>query len=91
VVDRCHGTLDWRGLRLALGLTHEQMAELLCVHWTTIYRLESGKCMRPPRASATLLRAWLRDPELRQRLAAAAFPHPFPEDFADGDGDRSLS
>ncbi len=91
VVSRRQESLDWRGLRLALGLTQQQMCELLCVDRKTLYRLEVGRLAAPLRASRTLLRAWLRDPELRRRLEAAGFPHPFPEDLDNGDGDRSLS
>ena len=84
VVGRRYAVVDWRGLRRALGLTHRQMSEVLCIHERNVYQLEAGTYAAPSRASMMLLRAWLQHPEFRQRLQATGYPHPFPEDLADG-------
>ena len=72
-------SLDWRGLRLALGLRQSEMAELLYLTQPFISQLELGTA-RPSRQTIVILRAWLTMPEYRERLAAANFPHPFPDD-----------
>lgn len=71
--------LDWRGLRLALGLRQTEMANLLYLDQSFISRLELGTT-RPSRQTIAILRAWLTMPEYRGRLAAANFVNPFPDD-----------
>lgn len=83
-VGRREAVFDWRGLRLALELTHKQMAEILCIQERNVYQLEAGNYAAPSRASMMLLRAWLQHPEFRQRLKVKGHPHPFPEDLANG-------
>ena len=79
---RSERNLDWRGLRLALGLTHEQMGTLLRVSERQIYYLEAGGCQGISGAAEILLRTWLQHPEAIRRLKQAGFPHPFPDDLA---------
>lgn len=71
---------DWAALRRALGLTQREMSTLLCLSERQIINLERSRTRRPHPASLMLLRAWLRDPVFRRRLAETGYPHPWPED-----------
>ena len=73
---------DWAGFRQGLELTQGQFAELLGMGLRSVQRLEGGpghRCLG--KASLKLLRFWLQDPEIRARLRANRYPHPWPEDL----------
>lgn len=79
--SRCR-VKDWASLRSALGLTQVKLAEMLGLSVSTVKRMEQSRghrCM--PQPALKLLRTWLQEPELRERLNAARYPHPWPEDL----------
>ncbi len=71
--------LNWRGLRLALGLTQHRMAELLGIQRRAIQRLEHGT-RRPAPFVLSHLRVLLKHPEVQRRLHEAGFPNPLNEE-----------
>ncbi|TAK33527.1 MAG: XRE family transcriptional regulator [Chloroflexota bacterium] len=75
--------IDWKQLRKALGLTQEEMADLLHIRARQIYNLERGLCS-PHKSTVIILRSWLSTPALRARLVESGYDHPFPEDLEDG-------
>lgn len=72
--------IEWRAIRAALGLTQEELADLLHVRARTIYNLEHGVCT-PNASTVLILRCWLSTPALSTRLAESNYPHPFPDDL----------
>jgi transcriptional regulator with XRE-family HTH domain len=83
--------INWCSLRVALGMTQFQFAGLMGICVRSVRMLESNRAVRPSQASMTLLRAWLRDPELQRRLSNANFPYPFPEDLNEAARTRELT
>ena len=76
---RQEAALDWRGLRLALGLRQSELANLLYLTHQSLSAIERGEAY-PSRQTIAILRAWLTVPEYRGRLVAANFANPFPDD-----------
>ena len=76
---RC-GVADWRGLREALRLTQEEMADRLHISVRQVARLEHPPHRCPREATIWFLRHMLRHSPYRDRLQAAGFPNPFEED-----------
>lgn len=75
-----HHFADWRGLRKALGFTQHEMARLLAMCDASYKRMETHG-VRPAREQTiNHLRYALADPEIRQMLKQAEYPHPFPDD-----------
>ena len=73
---------NWEALRLALRLSGRQMALLLCLSERECrYIRHSHRHICVRQANLVHLRAWLRHPELRRRLAEAGYPYPWPEDL----------
>lgn len=67
---------DWRGLRLALGITQQQEADLLGVGVRTVKRVEGEPHHCAGGAMTRLMLAFLQDEAYRRRLAAARYPLP---------------
>ena len=74
---RC-GIGDWAGLRRALGLTQHNMAEVLGMSIATIQRLESPSLTHhcPQRSALLLLRIWVREPSIEERILLAGYVLP---------------
>lgn len=71
--------INWRELRLALGLTQQKMAELLGIREDSLRRLELG--MRKPAPFVlSHLRVLLKHPETQRRLREAGFSNPLNEE-----------
>ena len=65
--------IDWRALRLALGLSQTQWGERIGLHRRQIVTLENDhRCPHP--AVVMLARAWMYDPSVRARLRRAGYP-----------------
>jgi hypothetical protein len=56
------------------------MADLMCVSRRAVYKLEEWPHHCPHAASVMLLRVWLQDSKLKERLERVGYPHPWPED-----------
>jgi len=67
--------IDWRGLRLALGLTQAGLATLLQVRPFTVYCWEHGR-QRPAPVTLALLRIVLQRPHHQRRLQEAGYQLP---------------
>jgi transcriptional regulator with XRE-family HTH domain len=78
-IRRCHcGVSDWAQLRHAIGLTQQEMADLLCISGRQVSRMETKKehsC--PRRSSLMLLKFWLDDPKLKAKVRKAGVHNPF--------------
>lgn len=75
---------SWRELRYALGMRQRDMAEMLGLTIGSVAELErNGRPGRGHRCPLDIrlerLRDYLSLPEMRERLAASGFPHPYPE------------
>lgn len=78
---RC-GIADWRALRKALGLTQMELADLLGVNLSTIWRAERSPHRCPsPLLVRTLRSTVLHRAKLRDALRAAAISYPWPNDL----------
>lgn len=83
--------VDWRAIRLALGLRQRELAQLLYVSPPFVSQLESGTA-KPSKQTLAILRSWLLTPEYRKRLADAGMAYPFPDDLvATVTGDKPAS
>ena len=78
---RQENVLDWRGIRLALGLRQQELAQLLYVSRQVVSAYERGRC-QPSGQTVMILRSWLATPVYRRRLQVAGMAHPFPGDVA---------
>ena len=68
-----HCGIDWRALRLALGLSQTAWGERIGLKRRQIVTLENDhRCPHP--AVVMLARAWMYDPSVRARLKAAGYP-----------------
>ncbi len=76
---RCR-ILDWKGLRAALGWSLSETAHRLGISRETVKAMQRTPHRCHHRAAERLMRAYLLDPTLRQRLTAHEYPDPFPED-----------
>ena len=73
---RC-GISDWRALRYALGVTQEDMGELLGISRRAVILIEKVPHRCPRRGTVRNLRIALQHPEAQRRLAEANYPNPF--------------
>ena len=73
---RC-GISDWRALRYALGVTQEDMGELLGITRRAVHLIERVPHRCPRRGTVRALRIALQHPEAQRRLAEENYPNPF--------------
>lgn len=74
--------LDWRALRLALGLSQMVLgSRVVLMDKSSIQRLEAGTMRASPR-TLELLRGWVRrHPEARARIVDSQLVWPWPGDL----------
>jgi len=86
---RCTCSLDWRALRMALGLTQERFARLLDMSETTVKSWENrGRNHHCPHVLVVRrLRRIMRRPQWRAKLEASGYAYPYRSDFKNGNGD----
>lgn len=77
---RSEEKVEWRRIRLALGLSQKQLGEVLLMEQGPVSLLESGKRC-PDRRTVHLLRTYLAIPLSQALLARYGVPHPWPEDI----------
>jgi predicted transcriptional regulator len=69
---------------MALGLTQQQMADLLFLSDSAISYLETPPHKCPHLQTIMLIRYHLAKPEFARKLKSAGYPHPYPEDLDSG-------